>query len=87
MIERMRNSVKDDLAAMKAGQPFDAGNVTGTPKTPKTPKRKAKANDDDGAPKKRGRKKKVEEEDAAPVKKGDDDMDVKLEPDNALEVF
>ncbi|KAF2743931.1 hypothetical protein M011DRAFT_489451 [Sporormia fimetaria CBS 119925] len=65
MVQRLKDTVKDDLAALKAGQPLP-GDADGddAPKTPaKTPKRKAVAKDTDGSPKKRGRKPKKQEQD------------------------
>lgn len=82
MVDRLRNSIKDELAAMKAGQPIDASTGAGTPKTPKTPKRKAKATEEDGSPKKRGRKKKAPEDNGAAQEEGDEDLGLKVEPDN-----
>ncbi|KAF2656062.1 hypothetical protein K491DRAFT_570081, partial [Lophiostoma macrostomum CBS 122681] len=58
MVQRLKDTLKEDLVALKAGQPTateDSGTVK-TPKTPKTPKRKTKAvGDEEGSPKKRGR--------------------------------
>lgn len=58
MIERLKLSLKDDLAALKAGQSIDTGGGGDATGTSKTQKRKAKAADieEDGGPKKKGRK-------------------------------
>jgi hypothetical protein len=70
MVDRLKNALKDDLDALKAGHAIsEQGGVpkgVRTPKTPKTPsKRKTKGADEDGSPKKRGRpaakKKEVDE--------------------------
>jgi hypothetical protein len=60
MVDRLKTTIKDELEALRAGDPI--GDVT-PKKTPKsTPKRKAPAKKDgeadgEGSPKKRGRKK------------------------------
>lgn len=78
MVHRLKNALKDDLEAMKAGQDIN-NNGNSTHETPKTSKRKSKAGDEDGSPKKRGRKKKcVEKAETATgneVKKEEFDMD------------
>jgi hypothetical protein len=59
MIQRLKNTLKDDLESLRAGNALPGGS-DGTPKTPKTPKtptkRKPKASgDEEGSPKKRGK--------------------------------
>ena len=84
MVGRLKNALKDDLEALKAGAAVgdQAGVPAGVrneniPKTPKTPsKRKSKAADGDGSPKKRGRPAKKSAE-----KVEEDDM----EPENTVE--
>ncbi|KAF2656061.1 hypothetical protein K491DRAFT_778326 [Lophiostoma macrostomum CBS 122681] len=84
MVGRLKNALKDDLEALKAGDPIAAEDgvpkgvrTPKTPKTPKTPsKRKTKGAEEDGSPKKRGRpaaKKKILDAD-------EDEAKVETEP-------
>jgi hypothetical protein len=88
MVERLKNTLKDDLEALKAGQAVAVDGAApktpkkakapkdpNEPKTPRTPKRKAATDGEDGTPKKRGRPKKNADEDVDTVVKGEIEMD------------
>lgn len=87
MVERLKTTIKDELEALKAGNPI--GDVT-PKKTPKsTPKRKAPAKKDgeadgEGSPKKRSRKKKTDAD--AEVKTKEADSEAKAEEGAADEI-
>jgi len=81
MIDRLKVTLKDDLEALKAGEPI---NVESTPKKPpkltpkrKTPTKASGETDGEGSPKKRGRKKKTDAE--SPVKTEEANGDVSFE--------
>jgi hypothetical protein len=73
MMERLKGTLKNELEALKSGQPIEEGTpkkVAGTPR-----KRKAKAEADEGAtPSKRGRKKKQNEEEVVPEVADDEEV-------------
>ncbi|KAF1848513.1 uncharacterized protein K460DRAFT_415058 [Cucurbitaria berberidis CBS 394.84] len=82
MVDRLKNTLKDELMVLRAGQPMEDGTPKKAAGMPR--KRKAKGDDDESnsTPAKRGRKKKVEVEVETEV--GDDDYEqqfqVKAEP-------
>jgi hypothetical protein len=85
MMDRLKGTLKNELEALKSGQPIDESTPKKSPaKTPR--KRKPKGDADDATPAKRGRKKKSEAE--VPEDADDEEvLGVKAEPvDDDLDI-